>query len=165
MESTKPSANCQPYIDQYTPRNSSMLVSVLSLVRPSRTNLPFARTSRATVLNFQSSTPTGPSLAARFAHTFLSESCRSIFSMRAFTVRYSLESGGSSTSARSHASFAPSQSLDWPASLACCDNASNSCACASRPQEVQLKASGARADPQFEHGVDVAESTTSIVSG
>src|SRR5277367_495035 len=150
MESTKPSANCQPYIDQYTPRNSSMLVSVLSLVRPSSTNLPFARTSRATVLNFQSRTPTGPSLAARFAHTFLSESCRSIFSMRALTVRYSPDPGGTRASARSQANFAPCQSRDWPASLACCESISSSWACVRRPQEEHDKASGARADPQFE---------------
>jgi hypothetical protein len=33
------------------------------------------------------------------------------------------------------------------------------------PQEEQDKAWGVRADPQFEHGVEMAESTTSIVSG
>src|ERR1035438_209900 len=142
-----------------------MLVSVLSLVISSSTNFLWARTSRATVLNFQRTTPTGPSFPNRLAQTCLSESCRSIFWMRAFTVRYSLESGGSRASALSQASFAPFQSLDWPASLACCESVSNSCAWVSLPQEQQLKAWGVRADPQFEHGVEMAESTTSIVSG
>src|SRR5579864_4169092 len=137
-----------------------MLAKVLSFVRPRSRSFPLVSAIRAKVLNFQSTTPTGPSLARYFAQTLLLESWRSMFWMRAFTVLYSAESGGRSGSARSQAILAPCQSRAEPASLACCDNASNSIACVSRLQDGQASACVSSAVPQFEHRVEVVGSTT-----
>src|ERR1700722_5827580 len=120
MDITKPSANRQPNSDQYTAKNASILAKVLSLVSPSSNSLPFDKATNNPV-------PTGPSFAARFFQTFFSESCRSMFSMRVRVRRYSSESGGSNSSAFTHACLAPCQSRACPASCACCTSASNSC--------------------------------------
>ncbi len=141
-----------------------MLAKVLSLVSPRSSSFPLVSAISAKVLNFHSRTPTGPSLAKRFAHTLLSESCRSIFWMRALTVRYCSEPGGASARARSQAFFAPCQSWAEPASLACCESASNSMACVSSLQDGQASACGSSAVPQFEHRVEVAGSTNPYCS-
>src|SRR5277367_50170 len=160
MDSTNPSANFQPHIDQYTAKNAIMLSSVCSLVSPSSTNFALPSASSAMVLNFHSATPTGPILAARFPQTFLSASCLSRLSMRPATVRYSLDPAGSSGSAFSQAAFAPFQSPACPASFACCASESNSCACVSLPQDGQLSASDETPLPQFAQKVEVAVGTT-----
>ena len=136
-----------------------MLRKVLSLVRPSSTNLAFVSTRSAMVLNFQSTTPIGPSLANRLAQTLLPESCRLMFSMRPLTARYSPESGGRSGRAFSQADLAPCQSPACPASLACWASASNCCACVSRPQAGQVSASADSAPPQFEHRLEMTGTT------
>src|SRR6202035_2921320 len=92
MDITKPSANRQPNSDQYTAKKASMLTNVLSLVNPSSNSLNFDRVTNTNV-------PMGPSFASHFFQAFLSESCRSMFSMRVLVRRYSSESGGSSSSA------------------------------------------------------------------
>src|ERR1700733_10646930 len=120
MDITKPSANRQPNSDQYTAKNASILANVLSLVSPSSNSLNLDRVTSRNV-------PRGPSFASHFFQPFLSESCRSIFSIRVFVRRYSLESGGSNSSALTQACLAPCQSRACPASLACCTSASNSC--------------------------------------
>src|SRR5579871_1749608 len=137
-----------------------MLRNVLALVRPSSTSLPLVSTSSAAVLNFHNSTPTGPSLAARLPQALLSLSCASMLSMRCLVVRYSAESGGSRSSAFAQAFRAPFQSPACPASRAWLARASNSEACASRPQDGQPRAPGANATPQFWQN----RSTDSIVS-
>src|ERR1700677_196657 len=120
MDITKPRANRQPNNDQYTAKNASILANVLSLVSPSSSSLNFDRVTNMNV-------PIGPSFASHFFQAFFSESCRSMFSMRAFVRRYCSESGGANSSALTHACLAPCQSRACPASLACSTSASNSC--------------------------------------
>ncbi len=141
-----------------------MLSSVLILVSPNSSSLNFVRNSSATILNFQMIMPTGPSRASHFPIPPLCESCRSMLSIRPFTVRYSGESGGSTASARSQAARAPFQSPAWPASRACCESASKSFAWVSRPQEWHFSSSADNAEPQFWHKTEIPGVTTSIVS-
>src|SRR5258708_894364 len=136
-----------------------MLSKVLILVSPNSSSLNFVRNNSASVLNFQMITPTGPSRASHLPMPPLCPSCRSMFSMRDLAVRYSGESGGSRAIARSQAARAPFQSPAWPASRACCESASNSCAWVSRPQDRHFNSSGSSVVPQFWHNVEVVEVT------
>src|SRR2546425_8547596 len=61
MDTTKPSANFQPQIVQYTPIDRSIEKSVLALVSPSNNSLALVSTKTRANLNFASSTPIAPS--------------------------------------------------------------------------------------------------------
>src|SRR5213596_370716 len=61
MDATKPSANFQPQIVQYTPTDRSIEKSVLAFVSPSNSSLALVSTKTRANLNFASSTPIAPS--------------------------------------------------------------------------------------------------------
>src|SRR5439155_24231373 len=99
MDATKPSANFQPQIVQYTPIDRSIEKSVLAFVSPSNSSLALVSTKTRANLNFASSTPIAPSPPAaplpKREPCLPAAGCRSTEIGRASCRERSVDLGGS----------------------------------------------------------------------
>src|SRR3989442_953775 len=151
MDTTKPSANFQPQIVQYTPIDRSIEKSVLALVSPSNNSLALVSTKTRANLNFASSTPIAPSPPAaplpKREPCLPAAGCRSSARLnsatRVATVRCCVVSGGRRSSACRHAASSALVSpvrFAWSASAARCFSSST---WTSRWQDGQASSAGA----------------------
>src|SRR6478609_3766380 len=182
MHATRPTANCQPQSVQYTPTESSIVHTVPSLVKPSRSGFQPARISTHSVLSLNSANASRElsAPAQRFQPVCVGSACSALgvlavcgggvpLSSLLRNSRITLvmcvacfDSGGNSSKALRQLAIASASS---PRALACSAafaNASSSRRWTSALQLGQSSSAGATTTPQFAHGAPTFAGTCEL---